>query len=226
MLVHQHPQRSWHRGASSHRSTLNPSSSTPNSSFFSNTAMQKRPGLQHLISLLSTSSDPTSLYPDNPQVQGGACQAFRCQFQPIITLRHRSAPQYCLLFPYTMVSLQTVGGIYKTERDSFQVLDGMAKLDSSNTIRSQCTEIRFVQLPTTPKGTVCGIMKMRKRPTVWYAFPCSPDNVRLTGILFTAVKRMSHPHLPVVPRFLFHNRDATGNSDVFVTRALLSLPTG
>ena len=45
-----------------------PSSSTLNSSLFSNSP-SKQPGLRRSFSTLSSSSDPSTLYPDNPRVQ-------------------------------------------------------------------------------------------------------------------------------------------------------------
>ena len=63
------PKKSTSRSQLSSLNPSTPSSSTLNSSLFSNTATQKQPGLRRSFSSLSSSSDPASLYPDNPRVQ-------------------------------------------------------------------------------------------------------------------------------------------------------------
>ena len=63
------PKKSASRSQLSSLNPSTPSSSTLNSSLFSNTATQKQPGLRRSFSSLSSSSDPATLYPDNPRVQ-------------------------------------------------------------------------------------------------------------------------------------------------------------
>jgi len=62
------PKKSASRSQLSSLNPSTPSSSTLNSSLFSNSAI-KQPGLRRSFSSLSSSSDPASLYPDNPRVQ-------------------------------------------------------------------------------------------------------------------------------------------------------------
>lgn len=54
--------------------------------------------------------------------------------------------QYCLLFPYATSSPQTVGVIYKTERDSFRVLDqnGQTRLVKPHQISMRRDSVRAV----------------------------------------------------------------------------------
>jgi len=63
------PKKSALRSQLSSLTPSTPSSSTLNSSLFSNSAAKKQPGLRRSFSSLSSSSDPASLYPDNPRVQ-------------------------------------------------------------------------------------------------------------------------------------------------------------
>ena len=66
------PSLSPGKSSRSQLSSLNPStlsSSTLNLSLFSNCTMMKQPGLHRSFSLLSSSSNPASLYPHNPWVQ-------------------------------------------------------------------------------------------------------------------------------------------------------------
>ncbi|KAF9648717.1 hypothetical protein BDM02DRAFT_3096049 [Thelephora ganbajun] len=63
------PKKSVSRSQLSSLNPSTPSSSTLNSSLFSNSATGKQPGLRRSFSSLSSSSDPVSLYPDNPRVQ-------------------------------------------------------------------------------------------------------------------------------------------------------------
>ena len=62
------PKKSSTRSQLSSLTPSTPSSSTLNSSLFSNSAT-KQPGLRRSFSSLSSSSDPATLYPDNPRVQ-------------------------------------------------------------------------------------------------------------------------------------------------------------
>ena len=63
------PKKQVSRSQLSSLNPSTPSSSTLNSSLFSNSATKKQPGLRRSFSSLSSSSDPASLYPDNPRVQ-------------------------------------------------------------------------------------------------------------------------------------------------------------
>lgn len=62
------PKKSSTRSQLSSLTPSTPSSSTLNSSLFSNSPA-KQPGLRRSFSSLSSSSDPATLYPDNPRVQ-------------------------------------------------------------------------------------------------------------------------------------------------------------
>jgi len=65
--------------------------------------------------------------------------------------------QYSLLFlTQHLVRKPSVSFTRQSETHS-EFSTKMAKVDLSNPIRSPCAEIRFVRLPTTPKGTSCGL---------------------------------------------------------------------
>jgi len=63
------PKKSTSRSQLSSLNPSTPSSSTLNSSLLSSAATKTQPGLRRSFSSLSSSSDPASLYPDNPRVQ-------------------------------------------------------------------------------------------------------------------------------------------------------------
>ena len=67
-------------------------------------------------------------------------------FTTLCSLSKLHPPPACLLYPYAAFSPQTVGVIYKTERDSFRVLDqnGQTRLVKPHQISMRRDSIRAV----------------------------------------------------------------------------------
>jgi transcription elongation factor len=106
------------------------------------------------------------------------------------------------LFPYATSSPQTVGVIYKTERDSFRVLDqnGQTRLVKPHQISMRRDSARAVA--NDAEGHELRINDNVKEIDGLVSIPLSSKCIRLSVISLTGTKRTCHPHPPVILRFL------------------------
>lgn len=105
-----------------------------------------------------------------------------------------------------MPSPQTVGVIYKTERDSFRVLDqnGQTRLVKPHQISMRRDSVRAVA--NDAEGHELRINDNVKEVDGLVCFPVDSYCMHSTDIPFIGTERARHPHSPIVLRLLAQPR--------------------